>query len=146
MTGVLQAMIKTTKSIVPNLVATEYYDSVLFPSVAVSVLTFINTGSLTHNIIGDALGEWLSELSSAQAALYELEVVITAGSAFNSSGSTAAGSGVWRDLANSWQYGNERSTVGIKSTTATFRIRRKSDLTIMATASITIVAEVISDA
>jgi hypothetical protein len=128
---------------VPALSATTYTDSQLGPTDALSELTFNNNGALSHNILGTIAGQWLRSVDAVQAALYELEVVITSGSAFNAAGTTAAGSGTWRDLASSWTYGNTfTGPSGTKSTTATFTIRRKSDLVTMASASIAITAEV----
>lgn len=129
--------------IVPALSAASYDDTQVGPTDALSNLTFNNTGSLSHNILGAIASQWLTGIDAVQAALYELEVVITSGSAFNAPGTTAAGSGTWRDLASSWTYGNTfTGPAGAKSTTATFTIRRKSDLVTMATASLVISAEV----
>lgn len=129
---------------VPTLSAATYTDTQGTPTDSLSNLTFNNTGSLSHNIIGTIAGEWLRVNDAVQAALYELEVVITSGTAFNAVGTTAAGSGTWRDLASSWTYGNSfTGPLGTKGTTATFTIRRKSDLVTMASASISIVAEVV---
>ena len=128
---------------VPALSAATYDDTQIGPTDALSNLTFGNTGSLSHNILGAVANQWLTSIDAVQAALYELEVVITIGTAFNAAGTTAAGSGTWRDLASSWTYGNAfTGPLGNKYTTATFTIRRKSDLVTMATASIDIVAEV----
>lgn len=128
---------------VPTLSAATYDDTQVGPTDALSNLTFNNTGSLSHNILGTIAGQWLTTADAVQAALYELEVVITSGTAFNAAGTTAAGSGTWRDLASNWTYGNTfTGPLGTKSTTATFTIRRKSDLVTMATASLVISAEV----
>ena len=84
----------------------------------------------------------MTGIDATEAAKFELEVVITSGTAFNTSGTTAAGAGVWRSLGTPRMYGNDRTTVGGKITTATFTIRRISDSTVMDTASITISASV----
>jgi hypothetical protein len=145
--SMIQSLIKNAaSSIVPNLVANTYIDDVFDPLDAECRLSFVNDGSLVFyaSLLGSStqIGQWLSSLSGAQAALYELECVITAGAAFNGAGTTAAGAGIWRDLANTVSYANVRTTTGTKTTTATFRVRRKSDLAIMATASIIITASV----
>lgn len=128
---------------IPALSAATYADEQVGPTDALSNLTFNNTGSLSHNIVGVIAGQWLTSLNGTEAAKYELEVVITSGIAFNAPGTTAAGSGTWRDLASNWTYGNTfTGASGLKSTTATFTIRRKSDLVTMASASISIDAEV----
>jgi hypothetical protein len=148
MTGIMMSTRRrlATSSIVPNLVANTYIDDVFDPLDAECRLSFVNDGSLVFyaSLLGSSteIGQWLSGISSAQAALYELECVITAGSAFNGVGTTAAGAGIWRDLASTVTYANVRTTTGTKTTTATFRIRRKSDLAIMQTASIIITAGV----
>lgn len=129
---------------VPALSAASYPDTQVGPTDALSNLTFNNNGSLSHNILGAVANQWLRSIDAVQAALYELEVVITSGTAFNAAGTTAAGSGTWRDLASNWTYGNTfTGPIGSKSTTATFTIRRKSDLATMATASLVISAEVV---
>lgn len=128
---------------VPALSAGTFTDSTAAPTDAISNLTFNSNGSLSHNIGGAVSGQWLTSIDSIQAALYELEVVITSGTAYNAAGTTAAGVGTWRDLSSSWTYGNTfTGSSGFKSTTSTFTIRRKSDLVTMATASITIDADV----
>lgn len=131
------------RGIVPALSAATYTDTQVGPTDALSELTFNNGGTLSHNILGTIAGQWLTTADAVQAALYELEVVITVGTAFNAAGTTAAGAGIWRDLASNWTYGNTfTAPVGSKSTTATFTIRRKSDSVTMASASIAISAEV----
>lgn len=131
-------------SIVPFLVGTTYLDEVVDPADASAKLQFVNDGTLvftpSSGIPATQAGQWLTGISSTEAALYELEVVITSGSAYDAVGTTAAGAGTWRDLASNWMYGNIRTTIGSKSTTATFTIRRKSDTVTMATASIVITA------
>lgn len=129
--------------ITPALSAATYEDIQIAPTDATCNLTFNLTGSLSSNVGGAVTGQWLTTPNTVQAALYELEVVITAGTAFNAAGTTAAGAGTWRDLASNWTYGNTfTANLGFKSTTATFTIRRKSDLVTMTSASIEIKATV----
>lgn len=133
---------------IPALSAASYSDIQTSPTDSVCSITFANTGQLSQFTTGggsaNVLAQWLTSLDAVAAALYELEAVITVGTAFNAAGTTAAGSGTWRDLASNWTYGNTvTDNVNLaKETTSTFTIRRKSDLVTMASASITITAEV----
>lgn len=128
---------------VPALTGGTYTHSTAAPTDAVSNLTFNNNGSLSHNISGATSGQWLTEIDAGQAALYELQVEITAGTAYDAAGTTPAGSGIWRDLSLGWTYGNTYTlNSGAKSTTATFTIRRKYYHATMASASIVIDADV----
>jgi len=147
MTGMMQAMLMTSKKPVPSLSANSYTDSMPNPGPAEASITFNNDGTLTFfsNSGGSVpvAGQWLDGVSTVEAALYELQVVITSGTAYNRAGTTAAGSGTWRDLAaGPWMYGNLRSSLGGKTTTATFTIRRKSDAATMVNPSIVIFAVV----
>jgi hypothetical protein len=144
MTGIMMSTRRriAVSSIVPSLVSATYADETFDPLDAECRLTFVNDGSLVvHRSLGGndvQVGQWLSAIDATQAALYEIECVITAGAAFNAAGTNASGAGVWRDGAVGANYGNIRTSNGSKSTTAIFKVRRKSDAAIMQTASITI--------
>lgn len=149
MTGMMMSTRRRSvaPSIVPYLLNASYEDFVSSIGPCNSSITFGNNGSLTW--VGTSagtqsqLGQFLTSLDSVQAALYELQCVIISGPAFNQSGTTAAGAGIWRDLSSPRLYGHTQNLIGARSTTATYTIRRKSDLAVIVAADITISAEVI---
>lgn len=105
-----------------QLIASTYDDSQVDPSVASSYFNLMNTGAATGGptvTLGNGSYSWLT---GGSGSAYEIKYDIVSGT-FTS----APTASTWLSLGTTRAWTVDRSIVGLKTTTATFTIRRVSD-------------------
>ena len=111
---------------------------------ATSTYTLSSTGDITRTISGDTsgtldIGDWISPKSGMSN--YECLATLVSGTF-----STTAGTGVWLNLgtSRSWSRSKGAASSGISNCVFTLQIRQVGTTTVLASATITLSAEVSS--
>lgn len=119
---------------------TEVIDNRLWPMTATAQYLLNNSGqaqTVGEDGPSNIPGEWLR---AGAAADYEVRATLISGTV--SSGTT----GAWQSLATTRQWSRNRTTIGSSSCALTIEIRRAVDSVVVTTATITLSANVDTDA